>query len=132
MIPELVNSHDPHICLRVCYAIEMLHHRRFFGSLMRDVVSVTFDSTVDSTLSADVFSNHTTGQHFNITVNASFKSSNVIDLITCRRCGQQYVGKTEQEFHCTINGHRYDIMHKRTKKSHVAQHFNGVAHSQAE
>ena len=47
MLPELVNNHDPHVCLRVCYAIEMFRHRRFLRSLMRDVVSVTINTTVE-------------------------------------------------------------------------------------
>ena len=47
MVLALVNDHDPHVCLRVCYAIEMLRHRRFLSCLMHDVVSVTIDSTVE-------------------------------------------------------------------------------------
>ena len=161
MVPELVNNHDPHVCLRVCYTIEMFRHRRFLSSLMRNVVSVTINSTVEFLfrlaygllatpptrtcgasrhktcpilLATDKFSGHTTGQHLKtkVHVNASCKSSNVIYLITCGWSCQQYVGETEQEFHCRINSHRYDIALKRTKESPLAEHFNGIAHSQVD
>ena len=79
-------------------------------------------------LAPDEFSSHTTGKHLKIKVNASCKWSNVIYLITCGSCGEQYVDETQQELHCRINGHRYDIAHKRTKESPVAEHFNGAAH----
>ena len=47
MVPELVNNHYLHVCLQVCYAIEMFCHSRFLSSLKRDVVLVTIDSTVE-------------------------------------------------------------------------------------
>ena len=36
---------------------------------------------------------------------ASCKSSNIVYLINCRRCGQQYVGETGQLLHRRINDH---------------------------
>ena len=83
-------------------------------------------------LATDKFSSHATGQHFKIKVNASYKSSNLIYLIMCWRCGQQYVGETEPELHSRINSHWYDIVHKRTKESPVTEPFNGIAHSQGD
>ena len=50
-------------------------------------------------LATDEFSSHMTGQNFKVKVHASCKSSNVIYLMTCRRCGQQYVGNMEQQLH---------------------------------
>ena len=47
MVPELVNDHDPHVCLRVCYAVEIFRYTRFLSSLIRDVILVTIDSTVE-------------------------------------------------------------------------------------
>ena len=79
-----------------------------------------------------LLSSHMTGQHFKIKINSSCKSSNVIHFIICRRCGRQYVGETEQQLHCRINSDRQDVAHKRTKESPVAEHFNGVAHSQVD
>ena len=77
----------------------------------------------------DEFSSHTTGQLFKVKFRASCKSSNIVYLITCRRCGLQYVGEMSQPLHARINGHRSDIMHWRTDVSPVAEHFNSGAHS---
>ena len=60
---------------------------------------------------------------------ASCKSSNVISLVECKRCGHWYLGETGQPLHHRINGHRSDITHRRTGKSPVAAHFNNAAHS---
>ena len=43
-------------------------------------------------------------------------------------CGQQYVGATGQLLHCRVNGHSFNIAHRRTKKYAVADHFNGEGH----
>ena len=56
-------------------------------------------------LATDDFSSHTNGQHLKIKVNASFKSSNLIYVITWGRCGQQYICEMEQLLHCRINSH---------------------------
>ena len=50
-------------------------------------------------------------------------SSNIIYLISCSRCGIQYVGETEQTLRDRMNGHRYTV-----RKRHmilVAEHFAG-------
>ena len=78
----------------------------------------------------DEFSSHTTGKVFRVNFRPSCKSSNVIYLITCRRCGLHYVGETGQPLHMRINGHWYDIAHRRTEESPVAQHFNSGAHGE--
>ena len=39
---------------------------------------------------------------------------------------------TEQQLHCRINSHRFDIRHRRTEESPVAEHFNGAGHTLAE
>ena len=79
----------------------------------------------------DEFSSHMTGQLFKVKFCASCKSSNIVYLITCRRCGLQYVGEMIQTLHAMINGHRSGIMHHRTDVSPVAEHFNSSAHSVA-
>ena len=83
-------------------------------------------------LATDEFSSHVTGEKFKVKFNASCKSSSVVYLITCRRCGQQYVGETGQPLHCRINGHRYAIAHRRTDDSPVAEHFCNGSHSLAD
>ena len=83
-------------------------------------------------MATDEFTSHMTGQKFKMKFAASYKSSNIIYLITCRRCGQQYVGETGQLLHRRINGHRYNIAHRRTEDSPVAEHFTGDGHTQAD
>ena len=73
-----------------------------------------------------------TGKVFKVKFNASCKSSNVIYLITCRRCGLKYVGETGQPHHMRVNGHRYDIAHRRTEESPVAERFNSGAHEESD
>ena len=76
----------------------------------------------------DEFSSHTTGEVLKVKFRASCKSSNVIYLITCMRCGLQYVGETGQPLHLRVNGHRHNITHRNIDKSPVAEHFNSGAH----
>ena len=80
----------------------------------------------------DEFSSHTTGKVFKVKFHASCKSSNVIYLITCRRCGLQYVGETGQPFHLRVEGHRYDVSHQKTDESPVAEHFNSGTHVESD
>ena len=68
----------------------------------------------------DAFASHTTGERFKISITASCKSFSVVYLITCKRCGQQYVGKTGQPLHLRMNGHHHDTAHKRTEDSPLA------------
>jgi len=52
---------------------------------------------------------------------------NVVYMITCQRCGKQYVGETKRESICRIKEHRADIRHNRNTP--VAKHFNLKNHS---
>ena len=80
----------------------------------------------------DEFSRHMTGQLFKVKFHVSCKSSKIVYLITCRRCGLQYVGETSQPLHARITGHRLDITHQRADVSPVEEHFNSGAHSVAD
>ena len=60
----------------------------------------------------------------------SFKSSNIMYLIICRRYSHQYVGKMGQPLHCKINSHWFDIVRERTNESTIVVYFNSEAHSQ--
>ena len=62
----------------------------------------------------DDFSSHTTGQFYKVKFRASCRSSNIVCLITCRRCSLLYVGETSQPLCVRVNGHRWDITHRRT------------------
>ena len=53
------------------------------------------------------------------------KSNNIIYLITCKKCGYQYVGETTQEFSKRLNGHRKSV---RLKSRLIGQHFSLPEH----
>ena len=54
--------------------------------------------------------------------NITCKTKNLVYLISCKRCGLQYVGETENALHIRMNGHRSDIRTRKTDKP-VAAHF---------
>lgn len=55
------------------------------------------------------------------------QSTNVIYLITCKRCNKQYVGLTTSKLNVRINHHRTNIINK--KPIYISQHFNFRDHS---
>ena len=74
-------------------------------------------------MASDEFTSHTTGVALKMNFATSCKSSNIIFLINCRRCGQQYVGKTGQPLLCKVHNHCFNIVHRRTEQFPVAKHF---------
>ena len=44
-------------------------------------------------------------------------------LISCGKCGKQYVGETKGPLNIRIHGHRDDWRHKRFERSPVGEHF---------
>ena len=60
--------------------------------------------------------------------NTSCKTTNVVYLITCTKCGKQYVGETGDHVNQRMNGHRDDWKHKRFERSPVAEHFCSPEH----
>ena len=77
------------------------------------------------------FSSRVTSERFKLKLHASCKTSNVIYLIHCRRCGLQYAGETGQPLHYQINRHRFNIAHSRIDESPVAAHFTSEGHTMA-
>ena len=71
----------------------------------------------------DEFFSHTTEQSYKVKFLASCKSSNIVYLITCRRCGVQHMDEMSQPLHARINSHRSDITHRRTDVFPVAGIF---------
>ena len=74
---------------------------------------------------------HITRQEFKMRVKTSCKSSNIIHLISLRRGGQQYMGKTGQQLHHGSNSHSFDTGHKQTEKSPVVEQFSSYERTQA-
>ena len=83
-------------------------------------------------VTSDKFPSHTTGKSYKVKTQASCKSSNVVYLILCWRCGQQYVGEMGQLLHLRVNGHKFDIAHRRTNEFPVSKHFNIRPHTLAD
>lgn len=52
----------------------------------------------------------------------------MVYLISCCRCGVQYVRETENALHIRMNGHRSDVTTTKLEKP-VAAHFNLQDHS---
>ena len=58
---------------------------------------------------SDTFTSNVSGRVYNVTGNNSFldrANSNVIYLISCKKCRVQYVGKTSQTLRSRLNNHR--------------------------
>lgn len=73
-----------------------------------------------------IFHSNVTGKSYKVKFannNLNCTSSNIIYLITCNKCGIQYVGETLCPLHERMNKHRSNINHK--FHSLVANHFNG-------
>ena len=79
-------------------------------------------------LRTDNIKNRHTGTTHKVRTAATCKSTNVVYVIQCNRCGQQYVGETEKALHERINSHRSDVRLKKTEKP-VAAHFNSPNHT---
>ena len=76
----------------------------------------------------DSITSHSTGNTHKIKTSDSCKSTNVVYVIRCQRCGLQYVGETEQALHERINSHRSDVKLSKTDRP-VAAHFNSPNHT---
>ena len=68
------------------------------------------------------------GAIIKLSCNTSCKTTNVVYLITCTKCGKQYVGETGDHVNQRMNGHRDDWKHKRFETSPVAEHFCSLEH----
>lgn len=77
---------------------------------------------------ADTFSSNTTGRGYKVKYNFKCKTKNMVYLISCCRCGVQYVRETENALHIRMNGHRSDVTTTKLEKP-VAAHFNLQDHS---
>ena len=76
------------------------------------------------------FSSFSTGCNFAFVNPGVFncKSQYVIYLISCTRCGIQYVGQTRQALHKRLNGHRHTLL-KDSLDTYLCKHFNKSDHS---
>ena len=78
----------------------------------------------------DCFISNTTNRRFRVLGSdtaMTWSTSNVVYLISCKRCGLQYVGETSQSLRCRFNNHRANL--KRLGQQHIYRHFNSDGHS---
>ena len=76
------------------------------------------------------FKSSLTGREYLVICNShlSCDSKHVVYLISCRKCGFQYVGETSQLLRCRINQHRSSIR-KSNPSTLVAKHFASPGHT---
>ena len=75
------------------------------------------------------FSSSVLCRDFQVKHNLTCSSSDVIYLITCKKCKLQYVGQTSQKCSVRMNSHKFDIKHYPNTFTTVAEHFNSKGHS---
>lgn len=78
--------------------------------------------------SSEIITSHSNGSSHQIRTPSTCKSSNVIYVIQCRKCGLQYVGETGQSLNQRMNSHRSDIK-KVAEDKPISQHYNLPNHS---
>ena len=74
------------------------------------------------------FSSKTTYKSFYIRYKLNCKSSRVIYLMDCLKCGKQYVGKSETPFNIRLSNQRKDV-NSMTNALSVSHHFRQADHS---
>lgn len=82
----------------------------------------------------DCFYSSQNKKTYKLRCNATCKSSDVIYLITCKKCNKQYVGETSQQVSKRMNSHRFDINNYTDPafSTQVAVHFNTKDHNLAD
>ena len=76
-------------------------------------------------INASRFKSSVTQKHYQIDLDLSCRSKDVIYLKTCNSCGMQYVGKTIQEFKTRMGQHEKDNL---TLNTHLARHCRKEGH----
>ena len=69
-----------------------------------------------------------TGARVKLKGDTNCRTQNVVYLISCGKCGKQYVGETKGPLNIRMNDHRDDLRHKRFERSPVGEHFCSSGH----
>ena len=72
------------------------------------------------------FGNARTGKEFTITGPLACNSKNIIYLLECKKCDEQYVGETKRTLRSRLYNHLSDI--RTYRNTSVAEHFNQLDH----
>ena len=73
-------------------------------------------------VTSDTFESLITGRKYHIRNNITCKTKNLVYLISCKTCCQQYVRETKNALHMRMSEHRSNIRTRKTEKP-VAAHF---------
>ena len=71
-------------------------------------------------VTSNIFESQITGRKYHIRSNITCNTK--VYLISCKKCGLQYVGETENTLHMRMKRHRSDIKTRKTEKP-VAAHI---------
>src|SRR5579872_6995483 len=82
---------------------------------------------VNNTKSTRTFSSKQNKRQFKIAQDMTCTTENLIYVITCRKCGIQYVGETGRGLKDRLYNHKSDI--KTKEKTPISIHFNSENHS---
>ena len=80
-------------------------------------------------LTVTEFTSKPNGRTLQIRHPMNCKCYNIIYLILCQRCRQQYAGETDQSLSNQINRHRSDIRNRKYEGKPMTRHFNCAEHS---
>ena len=86
-------------------------------------------SQCSSIVESNSYLSTTASACFSVRENFTCASSEVIYLITCKKCNIQYVGQTQQKCSQRMRKHKFDIKHFPDIISKVSEHFNSPGHS---
>lgn len=111
---------------------DMLVHSRLnravkFGTVKK--CNRTRCSHCSSIIESNSFTSTTVSTSFNLKEHFNCASTDVIYLITCKKCHLQYVGQTQQKCSQRMNKHKFDIKHFPDTPTTVAEHFNLPGHT---
>ena len=65
-----------------------------------------------------------TGRSFKIKTRMNCKSKNVLYIIDCNGCGEQYIGKTHDKLAARVRVHKQQINHPEYRKIGVSRHID--------
>ena len=100
--------------------------RSDFNVTKCDMRHCTHCSTINK---SNLFTSTTTSTVHKINNDLPCTSTDVIYLITCKKCKAQYVGQTHQKCANRMNSYKNDIAHFPDTLTDVSDHFNSPGHS---
>lgn len=82
-----------------------------------------------SSKTKDSFKSTNTDLNYNLNTAMNCNSTNLVYMITCNKCGKQYVGETGRQLKTRFTEHLNDVSKK--KDTAVADHFNLPGHTKS-